>query len=276
MSSLLSLSSCTIDSICSFSLGSRHTSPPLQAFPLLSLHLEVIIQSFIAERKDAQQTPTCIITSTSLTIPHISELNVWGFFSASYPHRCKSSVFVQETTDGAYICSWLIFKDHLLQSQEWSVLETRKSHKGGLHGLTRISWKNLSGKRKNTRGGRRGRDPAEIQRQCRNELIMKTRAHLEQNLLKPRVPAGISATEQYWQCKFLQEPTCVPLKEGREFNLGQTWKQNYVSKLIYQPWSVVPMSYLHLIIFRENVVSVISRKMRCLVQIPHCFLFLNY
>lgn len=112
-----------------------------------------------------------------------------------------------------------------------------------LHGGTSSSWKNLSGKRKNIRDDSRGRGPAEMQKQCtsvqgwvyESQSLPGTESDRSQH---------ISAAKQCWQCKFLQEPTCVPLKEGWKFSLGQTWKQNYVSRLIYEPWSVIPMSYL--------------------------------
>lgn len=53
--------------------------------------------------------------------------------------------------------SWLIFKDYLLQVQEWSVWHAGMQEKvaGRLHGWTRNSWLNSNIKMKHTRG--RGR-----------------------------------------------------------------------------------------------------------------------
>lgn len=133
---------------------------------------------------------------------------------------CKSSAFVQETTDGAYICSWLIFKDHLLVH---SSLKNDLSWRPGSHtkvvtsphGWTRSSRQNLNGKGRILEvaaGAEVLQKYWDIAQVCRDEF-MKARAHQELNLSRASVPAGISAAKLCWQCKFLQEPACVPLKE---------------------------------------------------------------
>lgn len=239
----LLLGHCPLYAHLQFAAGTfLHLDKP---FPLLSLHLEGIIQIFTARRKDAaQQTPTCIITSASLTNPLISELNVWGCSSASHPFQTAKalSLYRRQQMELASVAGWFsrTTSSSLKNDLSWRPgSDTRVAT--SLHRGTSSSWKNLSGKRKNIREMAAGAEAQ--QRQCTSVQGWVYGSQSPPGTESDR-NQGISPAKQCWRCKFLQEPTCVPLKEGWKFSLGQTWKQNYVSRLIYEPWSVIPMSCL--------------------------------
>lgn len=148
-----------------------------------------------------------------------------------------------------------------------------------LHGWTRSTWKNLSGKRKNTRGGSRGRGPEKYKdsaQVCRNEFTMKGRAHWNwicQNTGFLQVYQQQNHVDSVNFSKNLHVSLLKKMGNSNWDRLGSKimcpgWCTNlgHPNELLVHERPTCTSLFLDKMLF-----SVVSRKMRSLVQKPHWF-----